>query len=79
MGSGKSLVENKGKVEDIEGIFHKDFTILVPKVEAKVTKAWVHSNFFMMVVHMFQVLKPWVILDFGFCHGLLEIKQRCST
>ena len=47
-------MEKKDKVVDIEDIFHKDFSILVPKVEAKVAKAWVKSNYFVMVVHMLE-------------------------
>lgn len=47
-----NVVENKDKVfgiEDIEDIFHKYFSNLVPKMDfeimgAKVSKAWVHSN-----------------------------------
>ena len=51
------VVEKQGKVvdiEDIEDIFHKDFSILVPKVEAKISKAWVQSNCFVMVVQMLK-------------------------
>ena len=35
------VVEKQDNVVDIEDIFHKDFSILVPKVEATVAKAWV--------------------------------------
>jgi len=51
------VVEKQGivvDIEDIEDAFHKDFSILVPKVEAKIAKAWVQSNCFMMVVQMFE-------------------------
>ena len=51
------VVENRGKVvdiEDIEDIFHKDFYILVPNVEAKISKAWVQSSFFVMVVQILE-------------------------
>lgn len=51
------VVKKQGKVvdiEDIEDIFHKDFSILVPKVEAKIAKAWVQSNYFVMVVKMLE-------------------------
>lgn len=51
------LVEKQGKVvdiEDIDDIFHKDFNILVPKVEAKISNACVQSSCFVMVVQMLE-------------------------
>ena len=69
------VVEKQGKVveiEDIEGTFHNYFSILVPKVEAKFAKAYMHSNYFVMVVHMMFVhmfecrnLGSYLIVDFS--------------
>jgi len=41
-------------IEDIDDIFHKDFSILVPKVEANIAKSWVQSNCFVMFVQMLE-------------------------
>ncbi len=40
------------EIEDIEGIFHKDFSILVTKVVAKIAKAMGQSNYFVKIVKM---------------------------
>lgn len=51
------VVEKEGKfveIEDIEGTFHNDFSILVPKVEVKFSKVWVYSNCFVMVFHILE-------------------------
>ena len=41
-------------IEDIEGTFHKYFSILMPKVEGKISTEWVQSNCFVMVVQMLE-------------------------
>ena len=43
-------------IEDIEGIFHKDFAILVTNFLAKISKALGHSNYFAKIVKMVEDL-----------------------
>jgi len=41
-------------IEDIEEIFHKDFSILVTKVVANIVEALGNSNYFAKIVQMVE-------------------------
>jgi len=65
------------EIEDIEGIFHKDFSMW-PRLWPRFPRQW-GNPITCDDCENGWVLKPWIVFGCGFCQGILAIKQRGST